>query len=522
MKKRKGFYWCAIIFGCLTIFCLLPFNAGIGQIRKDISPVKPSQTYPHSEIRPKEELKISVPLGIYSFSAEPSTINFGEEVILRWRFRSNYAGQLRVTIEGIQIRGIYMTINPQWKVVYKSSDPSKEPDILEGTYTFRPNWVGYTDLKIKISHMLMDKVLASFDETTRGRGVRVNRYNLEAKVDVIQDPTPKVKFYVENKSSQYGGAYKGRLRFSYGIKRAHSSLPQVVGGNHDFGNITLLPGNKTQPIDVPLEKEFAFATDAILISGTLTWESPYPGEGEQSARISSTHTWVQKQGNLGDSLIIQICNSLLGPLKIHIHNHGKQESYVELPLFSIKEYFDIPEIRRQLKVLGVHWGWYRIWIRDINNKPPIAISIAEGGIRVNISIEANGPEEIKCVYDPVYIGGYTDDYACPDVDLRGPINAKVVLIPAVVGGQIGYSHANVDVTIQDTTFPGEWDWFIELFTGDLKPKIEAGVERALKVFLESAKVKDEFIKAIKKHVLRDVTRVTKIELRGSDLLYWYL
>lgn len=527
MKKRKiCCYRLAISLWFFALVCLLPFNSGTGQVRKDISPIPlaPSKTHPSSEIRTQEPPKFTIAPGIESFTAEPLTINYGDAITLRWRFRSSYAGQLRVTVEGVQKREIYMSIIPNWKVIFKSSDPSKAPDLLEGTYTFKPKWRGYTDLKIRISHMLMDKVFKTFEETTRGRGIRVNSYNFEINAEIIQFPMPKVKFYIVNKAWQYGGPYVGRLRFVYAIKSTpHGSGPLNITASHDFGDVNLGPGEMAPTIEIPLKKKDAFATNSIFVGGTLRWVSPHPDEGEQSTGFNSSHTWVEKQGNLGDSTIILILNALLGNLKLHIHNYGKQESYVELPNLSFKKYFNIPEIDHELEVLWVHWGYYRIWIRDINNASvgQDAIAIAEGGIRVNIPVEAGGPTEVKCVYDPVGLGGYTDDNACPDLDLQGPINAKVVFIPAVVVGKFGYSHVNVDLTIGGINLTNVWDWFIQLFTGDIKPKIEQETEKALKSFLESSQVKKAFMDAVE-NLIPGVTRVTRIEVKESNLFYWYL
>ncbi len=50
-------------------------------------------------------------------------------------------------------------------------------------------------------------------------------------------------------------------------------------------------------------------------------------------------------------------------------------------------------------------------------------AIAEGGIRMNIPIEATGPIEIECAYNAIGPAG-NDDNACPDLDLHGPINVN--------------------------------------------------------------------------------------------------
>ncbi len=527
-KRMRSCYKWTIAFVGVALFCLLPFNGGIGQIRKDISPVTPapSKAKPYPEIRPQEPPKFSIPPGIESFTAEPRTLNYGEEVTLKWRFRSSYAGDLRVAIEGVQMKWISMSIAPQWRVVSKSSDPSRVPDLLEGSYTFRPKGIGYTDFKIKISHVMPGGVVfKSFEETTRGRGITINCFNLKIKSEVIQDPEPKVNFYVENKPSEYSASYNGSLKIEYHILSLLPSpgapIPLAIKQSHDFGNVNLAPGEKAPPVEVRLKKEAAFATEGISVKVWVKWNSPYPGEGEQKIGTQLTHQWIEKQGNLGAPLIIGVVNEFLKNLKFRIHNYQRQESYVELPNW-FKQSFDIPEISRRLSFLGMTLGYYRIWIRDINNAPfgQDPFSIAEGGIKVNIPIESGGSTEIKCAYDPVGPAG-ADDNACPDVDLHGPINAKVIFSPAIVDGKLGYSHVNVDLTIAGINLTNVWDWFIQLFSGNIKPKIEGATEKALKDFFENQRVKNIFMDAIKRYLMGDVTRITRIEVRGNELLYWY-
>ncbi len=478
---------------------------------------------------PEERLERERRAGIESFYAEPSPIDYGNEVTLRWRFKSptDNPRELTTTLKGIQMSGISIAIGPErWRVVSRSGGIF-EPNILEGTYTFRPQWRGnYSDFRLTIRHG--DR---TYQAETRGRGVQVNCYKLEVKSETIQSPEPKVRFYVENKVWEYSAAYRGRLRLNYRIASSPSGPFNKTGplnrtGDHDFGLVDLAPGSRTPAFEVPLSpKEVAFASNDISIESTMRWISPYPSEGEQSIRLTSTYSWTQTRGSLARP--VALVNLLLGGLKVHVHNNGGQASYVELPGMGRKP-FDIPEMRVEVEGLfGEHWGWYRSWIRDINSAyiGLDAISIGEGGIRLNVPVEAGGPTEIRCVYDPLGIGGYTDDTACPDVDLRGPISVKVVFIPVVVDGKIGYSHANVDVTIGDTTFPGAWDWFVELFTGDLKPKIERETEKSLKELLDMAEVKSAFKDAMAR-LLREtgfnVTRVTRIEVSGSDFIFWYL
>jgi len=525
MNQRKIFLGILVIvvvfyplFSLRVDFAQVPTPDEIRKKMMEKRPAPRESTPPTPEERFERERRA----GIESFYAEPSPIEYGSEVSLKWRFKSptDNPRELTTTLQGIQMSGINISIGPErWRVVSRSSSLI-EPNILEGTYTFIPQWRGrYSDFRLTIRYG--DR---TFQAETRGRGVQVNCYNLELKIETTQSPEPKLKFYVENKRWEYSAPYRGRLKVNYRIVSTPSG-PLNKTGQHDFGSVDLPPGSQTSKIEVPLlPKEVAFASDEILIERTLFWMSPYPGEGEQSNRMSSTYPWTQTRASLARP--IALVNLLLGALKIHIHNDGGQASYVELPGMG-RRAFDIPEMRAELEVWGVHWGWYRSWVRDINNAHIglDAISIGEGGIRLNIPIEAGGPTEIKCVYDPLGIGGYTDDTACPDVDLRGPINVKVVFFPTLVGGQIGYSHVTVDVTIEDTTFPGAWDWFIELFTGDLKPKIETETEKSLKSLLETEEVKNAFREAMTR-LLREmgfnITRITRLEVSGSEIIFWYL
>ncbi len=526
MNRRKIFLgilaigWVvSLLCNSYSVFAQFPTPDDIKRKMMERRPA-PREPMPPS---PEERFQREHRAGIESFYAEPSPIEYGGEVSLKWRFKSptDNPRELTTTLQGIHMSGISITIGPeQWRVVSRSSTLI-EPHILEGTYTFRPQWRGkYSDFRLTIRYR--DR---TYQADTRGRGVKVNCYKLELKTEIIQTPEPKVRFYVENKIWEYNGSYKGGLRVNYRIV-SFPSGPLNSTVNHNFGSVDLAPGSKTPTIEVPLgSKEVAFASNEISIEGTAIWISPYPGEGEQSTRLTYTYPWTQTRGSLARP--VALVNLLLGGLKVHIHNDGGQASYAELVGMGRRE-FDIPEIRVELEGLfGEHWGWYRIWVRDINSARIglDAISIGDGGIRLNIPVESGGPTELKCVYDPLGIGGYTDETACPDVDLRGPISIKAVFIPVVVDGKIGYSHANVDVTIGDTTFPGAWDWFIELFTGDLKPRIERETEKSMKELLEMAEVKNAFKDAMAS-LLREmgfnITRVTRIEVTGSDFIFWYL
>jgi len=527
MKQRNLFSGIVIFASIVALFC--SFHVGFGQplspeeMRRRMMEKRPAGPEPTKPLSPEERFESERRAGIESFYAEPSPIEYGSQVSLKWRFKSptDNPRNLTTTLQGIQMSAISINVGPEhWRVVSRSTS-IVEHHILEGTYTFRPQWRGnYSDFRLTIRYR--DR---TYQARTHGRGVQVNCYKLEIHREIVQSPEPMVRFYVENKVWEYRAPYRGRLRVDYRISSSPSG-PLNKTGNHDFGSVDLTPGSRTPTIEVPLgPREVGFASDAILIESTLIWMSPYPGEGEQSTRVASTYPWAQTRASLARP--VALVNLFLGALKVHIHNDGGQASYVELAGMGRKA-FDIPEMRVEVEGLfGEHWGWYRSWVRDINSAHIglDALSIGDGGIRLNIPVEAGGPTEIKCVYDPLGVGGYTDDTACPDVDLRGPINVKVVFVPTVVDGQFGYSNVTVDVAIGDTTFPGAWDWFIELFTGDLKPKIERETERSLKALLEREDVKNAFRDAMAR-LLREtgfrVTRVTRVEVSGSELLFWYL
>lgn len=518
----------------LTIALLTAITIGIPYAEwrpgQPLPPRKPDIKEP-APATPQERAEEQLRAKIESFYAEP-TINYGSEVTLRWRFRTftDDISALTTMIQGVHMSEINIPIGPdRWRTVSRRTSPAGH-NILEGSYTFRPKWKGgYSDFRLTIRHGGK-----TYQKETSGRGVHVNCYKLEVKSEVIQSPTPVVRFYIENKPWLYSGPYSGRMRIEYAIYLGGDKK----SGTLDIGNTNIPTGSRSPDFEVRLSRQEAFSSDFLRVSGKLIWASPYPGEGEQSITSESTHRWAESPGKL-DQMILFGVNAYLSTLKFHLHNDGGQASHVYLPSFrfnirgtsfnipEIRKAFDIPEMRRRLAGLfDETWGWYRAWVKDINNARIglDTISISDGGITLNIPVEAEGPTEIRCVYDPLGIGGYTDDRACPDIDLRGPINLKITLIPAVIDGQIGYSSANVDLSIGDTTFPGAWDWFIELFTGDLKLKIESESERKIKELLESREVKDNIQAMIWGRLLEmmSITRITRVEIRGNELLFWYL
>lgn len=513
----------------LTILIIILFllTTGYSQSDKIFKPsVQPSptpqQAPPVSPKAPPASIqtpKISpYSLSIINFSASSNTINYGDEVTLRWNIKGNNLTNVRVEITP-NIGNIPLS----------RTDYRNEAFTIEGSRAIRPSKTEKYILKASALdpyRIDVDRISGVHQrtlETSKELLITVKKPNIENVKPSIDQKTMKIKFFAKNTGD--GDFISSPIQVAYDISN-NLTGPSLAYGRFTTANLNIKTGEQVELGEITLpDRERALKGNSILIS--VSTEPLYRMPLQKDSDIYE-HKWETKKLTISNDLILIFASLITGSIRLSnfdgssgatlTHNPYKaNDSYVEI--MGKRETFSIP--RFDYSAAGFYD--YRGFINDMNAtfSGRDLFSIEDGKIKLRISFETSGTE-IRA-YE--YTWGVWHDVSAPDYNFT-KFDMTVFFLPGLRNGKITYNDVQVIPDVKgslvgfwDTVLPERVDRYI-----DEKIKNELIIRIKSKLMEESirAKIEDKIEELITRNRFFNIYRVLNVIGDGGNIVIEYI
>ncbi len=458
----------------------------------------PQQTTPISPKVTSETIKEPKPgtsspysLNIVSFSASSTTVNYGDEVTLRW------------TIRGNNLSGLQLEITPGIGAIPLSrTDYRNESFTIEGSKTIKPSKTEKYILRISAPdpfRLDVDRtghVHQRTLEASKALIITVKKPKIENVKPLVDQKTMKIKFLAKNTGD--GDLTSSPIQVEYNVINSLSG-PSLASGRFTTTNLNIRAGEQVQLGEITLpDRGKALSEDSILIGVGINPIYRLPLERDSD---TYEHKWDRKRLTINNDLISIFGGLITGSIRLNnfdgssgatlTHNPYKaNDSYVEI--MGRRETFSIPRFDHTKGIYD-----YRGFINNVN----AAFSgrdlfyVEDGKIKFRISFETSGTE----IRGYEYTWGVWHDATAPDYNFT-KFDITVYFLPGLRNGKITYTDVQVVPDVRGT-FVGAWDAF-------LSERLERDIDE---------KIKNELIKRIKSKLMEESIR-TRIENKIEELI----
>ncbi|MEJ5228192.1 hypothetical protein [Thermodesulfovibrio sp.] len=454
------------------------------------TPISPKVT-PETKKEPKPGISSPYSLNIINFSASSTTINYGEEVTLRW------------TISGNNLSGLKLEITPDiGQIPLSRTDYRNESFTIEGSKTIKPSKTEKYILRI----LAIDPVRLDIDqagnihrrtlEAKNALIISVKKPKIENVKPLVDQKTMKIKFLAKNTGD--GDFTSSPIQVEYNVINSLSG-PSLASGKFTTTNLNIRAGEQVQLGETTLpDRGKALSGDAILIGVGINPIYRVPLERDSD---TYEHQWERKRLTINNDLISIFGGLLTGSIRLNnfdgsssatlTHNPYKaNDSYVEI--MGRRETFSIPRFDYTKGIYD-----YRGFIKNLNASfsGRDLFSVEDGKIKLRISFETSGTE----IRGYEYTWGVWHDATAPDYNFT-KFDITVYFFPGLRNGKITYKDVQVVPDVRGT-FVGAWDTL-------LSEKLERDIDE---------KIKNELIKRIKSKLMEEAIR-TIIENKIEELI----
>lgn len=455
------------------------------------TPISP-KVIPETIKEPKPGTSSPYSLNIASFSASSTTINYGDEVTLRW------------TIRGNNLSGLQLEITPGIGAIpLARTNYRNEAFTIEGSKTIKPSKTEKYILRISAPdpfRLDVDRtghVHQRTLEASKALIITVKKPKIENIKPLVDQKTMKIKFLAKNSGD--GDFISSQIQVEYNVINSLSG-PSLASGRFTTTNLNIRAGEQVQLGEITLpDRRKALSGDSIIIGVNIN--PVYKASLERDSHTYE-HQWERKRLTINNDLISIFGGLLTGSIRLNnfdgssgatlTHNPYKaNDSYVEI--MGRRETFSIP--RFDYSKGGVYD--YRGFINNVNASfsGRDLFSVEDGKIKFRISFETSGTE----IRGYEYTWGVWHDATAPDYNFT-KFDIAVYFLPGLRNGKITYTDVQV-VPDARGTFVGAWDAF-------LSERLERDIDE---------KIKNELIRRIKSKLLEEAIR-TRIENKIEELI----
>ncbi len=507
----------------------------------------PSQNPPVSPKSQPEDLKGIKPalqssLNIINFSTSSNTINYGDEVTLRW------------TINGYNVSNLRLEIKPDVGIIPLSrTDYRNENFTIEGSKTIKPFKSETYTLQIIAS----DPVKLDFDKYGRPQqsmlqkskvvSINVKKPRIENMKPLVDQKTMKIKFLVKNIGD--GDFVSSPIEVAYAVIN-NLSGPSLASGRFTTPNLTIKAGEQVQLGEITLfEKERALSGSGIMINVSIEPKYRMPLEKDVDYY---EHTWETEKFIINNELIAIFGGLISGSIRLNNYfgtecgagtpTHSdtpytqkrqrltedsypctpgdpyfkKNDCYIEI--MNNRQNFSLPRFEYTKGSLITYD--YKGYVHDLNAKwdGKTAFSVSKGKLKFEINFETEGTE----IKGYEYTQGLYYDWSAPDYDLT-KFNFTIYFKFGLRNKRLSYIDIEISPEVSGR-FVGGYKILPDSLERDVDEKIKNEISRRLKELLMSDNIRGKIEEAINSRInsLLKIYRIVDVKSEGDNILIEYL
>jgi len=538
----------------LMIILFTPFILTYGQSRQNLSPsplpyLPHQQAQPVSPSTPSDAIKSNISqysLNIVNFSASSTTVNYGDEVNLRW------------TIKGNNLTGLVLEITPNIGVIpLLRKDYRNESFTIEGSKTIKPVKSTKYILRItatdpfRIDVGKTGGVHQRIVETSKELFINVKKPKIENIKPSVDQKTMKIKFFAKNTGD--GDFLSSPIQVKYNVIN-NLYGPSLASGRFTTSNLNIKQGEQVELGEMILtDRESALKGDGIVIGVDI--EPIYKLPLEKDSDIYE-NKWTTEKLKIGNEILKIFGDLFSGSIRINNYYSGgcfagtttsedspyrtkkqqltsealpclpgdpyfkQNDCFIKFPNLNYHQNFSIP--RFELTKGRVFTYDYKGYVHNLNASwsGVDAFSISEGKINFNISFKTEGTE----IKGYEYTQGNYYDFSAPDYDLK-KFDIKVNLVPGLRNGKISYFDIQIFPEVKGG-FVGGYQALPNSLEREIDEKMTKELSKKLKDLMLSdsirGKIEETIEKAITKNPLFKIYRIVNVKGEGDNIVIEYI
>lgn len=524
----------AVFFGVVTIaFCQSD------RIHSKFPQQPPTQTINPQEILGQPFLDIKI------FSASSNTVEYGQEVTLKW------------TIKGRNMKNLKLELSPGiGDIPLSRTDYTNEDFTIEGSKTIRPSQTQQYTLKVSgIAPGTLGPQRGTGPGGLPGVGEKTFTYSksltINVKKVVLENEKPevdqkkmKIKFIVKNTGN---ADFKGPLSLAYIVKTLSGN--ELISGTYGVPQLSINAGGKfVYEINIP-DRQKALNEDGIVIKvsiaadihhtksdlmsppSSIIAERHTPSRTPNLREVDSDtyeHRWELKRLIINNELINTFGGLLTGSLRLNNFDGSKGAVLGHEPFKGNDCYIDIMGRRHNFTLNRFEFTKYKIYdyrgyINDMkaNFSGRDVFSIENGTLKLTIRFETKGVE----------IKGYEEtmnvfhDLTAPDYNFT-KFNIYVYFGLGINNGTLTYKNVWVRTEVKGE-FIGAYDALLPDHLADyIDRRVMLKLSGKIEDLFMSDYIKSKIDQKIEEHITRNplfkIFRLVNVKGEGDSIVLEYI